>query len=171
MPSRDRVRDADTLSCTEHLRARRADDQAIDAQLTTPRRRHCTGSSLVAAGRRRSQKWEPTQSAASGLSPTTQNVRPGQGLPVRLSPTMTDTRNALGFPDTEEVTGSNPVRPTAFSKTCLTPRAGWELATCGSGASLLVRAPHIASLSMNQTTSGTHSSVKLRVTRALSDVS
>ena len=34
-----------------------------------------------------------------------------QRLPVRLSPTVTDTPE---FPDTEEVTGSNPVRPTPF---------------------------------------------------------
>jgi hypothetical protein len=43
-----------------------------------------------------------------------QNVPAGQELPVRLSPTVTDCRNALDFPDTEEVTGSNPVRPTTF---------------------------------------------------------
>ena len=35
----------------------------------------------------------------------------GQRLVVRLSPTVTYT---LEFPDTEEVTGSNPVRPTPF---------------------------------------------------------
>jgi hypothetical protein len=46
-----------------------------------------------------------------------QNVLPGKGLPTRLSPTVTDTPE---FPDTEEVTGSNPVRPTR-SKT--RPRA------------------------------------------------
>jgi hypothetical protein len=39
-----------------------------------------------------------------------QNVLPGKGLPTRLSPTVTDTPE---FPDTEEVTGSNPVRPTS----------------------------------------------------------
>src|SRR5580693_4977197 len=40
-----------------------------------------------------------------------QNLLAGEGLPVRLSPTVTDTPE---FPDTEEVTGSNPVRPTIF---------------------------------------------------------
>ena len=34
-----------------------------------------------------------------------------RGSLFELSPTMTDT---LEFPDTEEVTGSNPVRPTPF---------------------------------------------------------
>jgi len=38
-----------------------------------------------------------------------QNLLAGEGLPVRLSPMVTDTPE---FPDTEEVTGSNPVRPT-----------------------------------------------------------
>ena len=40
-----------------------------------------------------------------------QNLLAGEGLPVRLSPMVTDTPE---FPDTEEVTGSNPVRPTVF---------------------------------------------------------
>ena len=36
-----------------------------------------------------------------------------KGSPLdRLSPTVTDT---LEFPDTEEVTGSNPVRPTTMN--------------------------------------------------------
>src|SRR6266852_5948971 len=39
-----------------------------------------------------------------------QNLLAGEGLPARLSPTVTDTPK---FPDTEEVTGSNPVRPTS----------------------------------------------------------
>ena len=39
------------------------------------------------------------------------NLLADQRLPVRLSPTVTDTPE---FPDTEEVTGSNPVRPTPF---------------------------------------------------------
>jgi hypothetical protein len=38
-----------------------------------------------------------------------QDLLAGEGLSVRLSPTVTDTPE---FPDTEEVTGSNPVRPT-----------------------------------------------------------
>jgi hypothetical protein len=57
------------------------------------------------------QKWEPTHSAAPDPARRSQNPLPGQGLPVRLSPTVTDTPN---FPDTEDVTGSNPVRPTQF---------------------------------------------------------
>ena len=43
-----------------------------------------------------------------------------KGSPLELSPTVTDT---LEFPDTEEVTGSNPVRPTAFFESCLAVRA------------------------------------------------
>ena len=42
-----------------------------------------------------------------------QNLLAGQGRPARLSPTVTD---PLEFPDTEEVTGSNPVRPTPFTE-------------------------------------------------------
>jgi hypothetical protein len=45
----------------------------------------------------------------SDPAPRSQNLRAGQGLPIRLRPTATDTPK---FPDTEEVTGSNPVRPT-----------------------------------------------------------
>ena len=46
------------------------------------------------------------------------NLLAGEGLPARLSPTVTDTPE---FPDTEEVTSSNLVRPTIL-KTC--PVAG-----------------------------------------------
>jgi hypothetical protein len=45
-----------------------------------------------------SQEWESTQSAVSGPARPSQNVRPGQGLPVRLSPTVPDTRNRPGLP-------------------------------------------------------------------------
>ena len=37
-------------------------------------------------------------------------------LPARLSPTVTDTQTVLNFPDPEEVTGSNPVRPTSSQR-------------------------------------------------------
>ena len=49
----------------------------------------------------------------SDVARSNQILLAGQGLPVRLSPTVTD---ILDFPDTEEVTGSNPVRPTIFEK-------------------------------------------------------
>jgi hypothetical protein len=60
--------------------------------------------------------WEPEMGANVFRRPQTQgdvgqDLLAGEGLPVRLSPTVTDTPE---FPDTEEVTGSNPVRPTPF---------------------------------------------------------
>ena len=48
--------------------------------------------------RRGSQKWEPTCSAALGLSATQSESSRGSGLPVRLSPTVTDTSNRPGLP-------------------------------------------------------------------------
>ena len=45
------------------------------------------------------------------LARRSQTLLADQRLPVRLCPTVTDTPE---FPDTEEVTGSNPVRPTLF---------------------------------------------------------
>jgi hypothetical protein len=54
---------------SEHLRARRANGQGIDARPTAPRRRHYTG---VLARRRRAEEepeMEATQSAASGFRP------------------------------------------------------------------------------------------------------
>jgi hypothetical protein len=58
--------------------------------------------------------WEPETGANEFSCPRDvarlkQILLAGQGLPARLSPTVTDTPE---FPDTEEVTGSNPVRPT-----------------------------------------------------------
>ena len=81
------------------------------------------GQPLGRPGGRGSHKWEPTQSAVPGLSPTHSECLRRSRLPVRLSPTVTDSQTALDFPDTEEVTGSNPVRPTIFSKICLAVRA------------------------------------------------
>src|SRR5580693_10477115 len=43
-----------------------------------------------------------------------QNLLAGEGLPLRLSPMVTDTPE---FPDTEEVNGSNPLRPTTTNPT------------------------------------------------------
>jgi hypothetical protein len=62
-----------------------------------------------------SQKWEPTQSDAPGRSPT-QSECPRRSRAPRS--TQSDDgrhpKTARNFPDTEEVTGSNPVRPTPF---------------------------------------------------------
>jgi hypothetical protein len=54
-----------------------------------------------------SQRVQPSSDPAR----RSQNLLPGEELPARLSPAVTDTPK---FPDTEEVTGSNPVRPTIF---------------------------------------------------------
>ena len=50
-----------------------------------------------------------------------------QRLPVRLSPTVADT---LEFPDTEEVSCSNPVRPTRFFENLSSAEPKWEPAIC-----------------------------------------
>jgi hypothetical protein len=71
----------------------------------------------------------------------TQNLLAGQGLPVRLSPTVADTPE---FPDTEEVTGSNPAWPTQFFEILSSIRSPkGKPATCVFAASLLVRAPNV----------------------------
>jgi hypothetical protein len=61
------------------------------------------GAPDTAGARNGSQR---VQTAPDSARPT-QTVCPGGGLSVRLSPTVTDSPE---FPDTEEVTGSNPVR-------------------------------------------------------------
>ena len=68
--------------------------------------RHPSAPSAVGA-RNGSQRVQPSPDRAR----RSQNLLAGEGLSTRLSPTVTDT---LEFPDTEEVTGSNPVRPTPF---------------------------------------------------------
>ena len=65
------------------------------------------GTPSAAGARNGSQR---VQTAPDSARPT-QNVCASGKLSVRLSPTVADT---LKFPDTEEVTGSNPVRPTPF---------------------------------------------------------
>src|SRR5580704_12262288 len=66
--------------------------------------------------------WEPEINGSQRVQPSpdparrSQNLLAGEGLPARLSPTVTDTPE---FPATEEVTGSNPVRPTVFENLSL----------------------------------------------------
>jgi nitrite reductase/ring-hydroxylating ferredoxin subunit len=67
--------------------------------------RHPSVPGAVGA-RNGSQRVQPSPDRAR----RSQNLLAGEGLPARLSPTVTD---SLEFP-TEEVTGSNPVRPTPF---------------------------------------------------------
>jgi hypothetical protein len=65
------------------------------------------GVSNAVGARNGSQRVQPSPDPAR----RSQILLAGQRLPVRLSPTVTD---APEFPDTEEVTSSNLVRPTQF---------------------------------------------------------
>jgi hypothetical protein len=73
-----------------------------------------SGAPNAAGARNGSQRVQPP----SDVERPGQILLAGQGLPARLGPTVTDTPE---FPDTEEVTGSNPVRPTR-SKAMTTQR-------------------------------------------------
>ena len=66
-----------------------------------------SASAGAVGARNGSQRSQPPPDPAR----LSQTVHAGQGLPVRPIPTVADTPE---FPDTEEVTGSNPVRPTIF---------------------------------------------------------
>jgi len=96
----------------------RAGIKAAPKYDAAPRRHRCRDQRpAVAAGATNgSQRLQPPPEPAR----PSQNVRAGEWLPVRLSPTVTDIRNRLGVPYTEEVTGSNPVRPTISSRPCST---------------------------------------------------
>jgi hypothetical protein len=82
----------------------------IGHRATSPQRSWpgtASGAPNAVGARNGSQRVQPPSDTAR----PDQILLAGHGLPVRLSPTVADT---LEFPDTEEVTGSNPVRPTIF---------------------------------------------------------
>jgi hypothetical protein len=113
------------LSCTQaatsvHRRPTRLKDGAT---LTIVTFRPTVGLPKAVRARNGSQRNQTPPDVAR----PNQNVHAGQGLPVRLSPTVTDTL----VPDTEEVTGSNPVRPTPFFENSSRVRAQMRASDLG----------------------------------------
>jgi hypothetical protein len=106
---------APCASCTQPWTPGQARARLHQPRLPRPRKLPYTKrqrSPVVSA-----RHWEPCMNGSQRVQPSSDPARrsqillAGQRLPVRLSPTVTDTPK---FPDTEEVTGSNPVRPTIF---------------------------------------------------------
>jgi hypothetical protein len=92
----------------------------------TPSANDRRSSPLGTGAKNGSQRVQPSSDPAR----RSQILLAGQRLPVRLSPTVTDT---MEFPDTEEVTGSNPVRPTIFENLSLRREPKGEPAAEGRG--------------------------------------